>query len=317
MYAVNTECFLGDDDGNVRALRAHEVEQRFVDGRMTFEKVDGTDFELPCELVLLAMGFVGPQRRGPARAARRRAQRARQRRPRRRVPHEPRQRVRVRRHGPRPEPHRVGDRRGPLVRGRGRRVPHGRDAAPRADHARRGADALTGTRVKRVGRSRCWRCRAVRRSPRSAAGTRWATESGPRDCAAYRLQGAPNVNVCSEPANASGRELRRAARRVRDRRLRSRGSRPAGGGEAPRPPRTAAGLSAERRAVVGRTGGPRGERPGGAARASATAGRGSRWPVHPGRRALLRREDGRRRAEVWARPDELRRGRATPRSLCG
>ena len=33
-----------------------------VDGR--FEKVEGTDFELPCELVLLAMGFVGPER-GP------------------------------------------------------------------------------------------------------------------------------------------------------------------------------------------------------------------------------------------------------------
>src|ERR1700750_1474298 len=64
VYAVNTECFLGDDAGNVRALRAHEVEQRFVDGRMTFEKIDGSDFELPCELVLLAMGFVGPQREG-------------------------------------------------------------------------------------------------------------------------------------------------------------------------------------------------------------------------------------------------------------
>jgi glutamate synthase (NADPH/NADH) small chain len=58
VVSVNTECFLGDDAGNVRALRAHEVKQ--VDGR--FEKVEGTDFELPCELVLLAMGFVGPER---------------------------------------------------------------------------------------------------------------------------------------------------------------------------------------------------------------------------------------------------------------
>ena len=33
-----------------------------VDGR--FEKVEGTEFELPCELVLLAMGFVGPERGG-------------------------------------------------------------------------------------------------------------------------------------------------------------------------------------------------------------------------------------------------------------
>jgi glutamate synthase (NADPH/NADH) small chain len=64
LYAVNTECFLGDDDGNLRALRAHQVEQVTVDGRMTFERIEGSDFELPCELVLLAMGFVGPQRPG-------------------------------------------------------------------------------------------------------------------------------------------------------------------------------------------------------------------------------------------------------------
>jgi glutamate synthase (NADPH/NADH) small chain len=64
VFSVNTECFLGDDDGNVRALRAHEVEQRMVDGRMTFEKIEGSDFEIPAELVLLAMGFVGPARGG-------------------------------------------------------------------------------------------------------------------------------------------------------------------------------------------------------------------------------------------------------------
>ena len=62
VFSVNTECFLGDEDGHVRALRAHEVKQVFVDGRMSFEKVEGTDFELECELVLLAMGFVGPER---------------------------------------------------------------------------------------------------------------------------------------------------------------------------------------------------------------------------------------------------------------
>jgi glutamate synthase (NADPH/NADH) small chain len=64
VFAVNTECFVGDEDGNVRALRAHEVEQKFVDGRMVFEKIEGTDFDLPCDLALLAMGFVGPQREG-------------------------------------------------------------------------------------------------------------------------------------------------------------------------------------------------------------------------------------------------------------
>ncbi|MEQ1787138.1 MAG: glutamate synthase subunit beta, partial [Acidimicrobiales bacterium] len=60
VYAVNTECFLGDDDGHVRALRLHEVQM--VDGR--FEKVEGTDREIPAQLVLLAMGFLGPQKDG-------------------------------------------------------------------------------------------------------------------------------------------------------------------------------------------------------------------------------------------------------------
>jgi len=64
LYAVNTECFIGDDRGRVRALRAHRVEQRFDDGRMRFEKIEDTEFELPCEIVLLAMGFLGPQREG-------------------------------------------------------------------------------------------------------------------------------------------------------------------------------------------------------------------------------------------------------------
>ena len=60
VYSVNTERFLGDEDGHVRALEGHEVE--FVDGR--FQKVEGTEFELETDLVLLAMGFVGPEREG-------------------------------------------------------------------------------------------------------------------------------------------------------------------------------------------------------------------------------------------------------------
>jgi glutamate synthase (NADPH/NADH) small chain len=60
VFSVNTERFVGDEEGTVRALVAHEVE--LVDGR--FQKIEGTDFELPCELVLLAMGFVGPEQAG-------------------------------------------------------------------------------------------------------------------------------------------------------------------------------------------------------------------------------------------------------------
>jgi glutamate synthase (NADPH/NADH) small chain len=57
VFSVNTEAFLGTDDGRVRALKAHEVEM--VDGR--FERVEGSDFELEADLVLLAMGFTGPE----------------------------------------------------------------------------------------------------------------------------------------------------------------------------------------------------------------------------------------------------------------
>lgn len=57
VFSVNTECFIDDGSGRVRALKAHEVEM--VDGR--FQQVEGTDFELECDFVFLAMGFTGPE----------------------------------------------------------------------------------------------------------------------------------------------------------------------------------------------------------------------------------------------------------------
>lgn len=59
VFSVNTERFAGSD-GKVTGLRAHEV--TMTGGR--FEKVEGSDFELGADLVLLAMGFVGPERPG-------------------------------------------------------------------------------------------------------------------------------------------------------------------------------------------------------------------------------------------------------------
>ncbi|HKS43568.1 MAG TPA: glutamate synthase subunit beta [Amycolatopsis sp.] len=59
-YSVNTSEFLAGPDGRVRALRLVEV--RNEGGR--FVPVEGTEQELPAGLVLLAMGFVGPQREG-------------------------------------------------------------------------------------------------------------------------------------------------------------------------------------------------------------------------------------------------------------
>ncbi|MGV3758137.1 MAG: glutamate synthase subunit beta [Actinomycetota bacterium] len=60
LYSINTQEFLGDEDGNVRALLVHDVEM--VAGRLG--KVEGTEREIPAQLVLLAMGFLGPQQEG-------------------------------------------------------------------------------------------------------------------------------------------------------------------------------------------------------------------------------------------------------------
>jgi glutamate synthase (NADPH/NADH) small chain len=64
VYAVNTLEFLGDNDGNLTGLRAVEVVSEIVDGRPTFVPVEGSEFEIPCDLVFLAMGFVGPESGG-------------------------------------------------------------------------------------------------------------------------------------------------------------------------------------------------------------------------------------------------------------
>jgi glutamate synthase (NADPH/NADH) small chain len=57
VYAVSTQEFLGDEQGRVRALRLVEV-----DG--AFQPVPGTEREIPAQLVLLAMGFLGPEPQG-------------------------------------------------------------------------------------------------------------------------------------------------------------------------------------------------------------------------------------------------------------
>ena len=64
LYAVSTQRFAGDAAGRVRALQAVKVEMVRTDGRVQFNPIPGSEFELPANLVLLAMGFVGPER-GP------------------------------------------------------------------------------------------------------------------------------------------------------------------------------------------------------------------------------------------------------------
>jgi glutamate synthase (NADPH/NADH) small chain len=60
VYAVNTDRFLGDDEGRVRAIALSEV--RSEGGK--FIAVPGTEREIPAEVITLAMGFVGVEK-GP------------------------------------------------------------------------------------------------------------------------------------------------------------------------------------------------------------------------------------------------------------
>jgi glutamate synthase (NADPH/NADH) small chain len=64
LYSVSTQRFSGDANGNVKRLHAVQVEMVKKNGRVTFEPMPGSDFELAADLVLLAMGFVGPEK-GP------------------------------------------------------------------------------------------------------------------------------------------------------------------------------------------------------------------------------------------------------------
>ncbi|HZX05533.1 glutamate synthase subunit beta [Kribbella sp.] len=60
VYAVSTVNFEADAAGNVAGLKLVEVE--FSEGR--FNPVEGTERTIPAQLVLLAMGFLGPEREG-------------------------------------------------------------------------------------------------------------------------------------------------------------------------------------------------------------------------------------------------------------
>jgi glutamate synthase (NADPH/NADH) small chain len=64
LYAIATQRFDGDERGHISALRAARVETVSKDGRLEFHTIDGSEFEIKADLVLLAMGFLGPERGG-------------------------------------------------------------------------------------------------------------------------------------------------------------------------------------------------------------------------------------------------------------
>jgi glutamate synthase (NADPH/NADH) small chain len=60
-YAVQTTRFLGDDHGHVRAIETVQVEWVKDNGRAAPRNIPGTEQVLPAQLVLLALGFAGPE----------------------------------------------------------------------------------------------------------------------------------------------------------------------------------------------------------------------------------------------------------------
>ena len=60
-YLTATKKFLGDEDGNLRALLIHDIEWEEENGRFSPVEVSGSEREIPAQLAFLAMGFLGPE----------------------------------------------------------------------------------------------------------------------------------------------------------------------------------------------------------------------------------------------------------------
>ncbi|HEX5025433.1 MAG TPA: glutamate synthase subunit beta [Agriterribacter sp.] len=65
-WAVGTKEFISDGNGNLKGLKIVNLEWKFSDDHRPsrFEEVPGSEREIPCEMALLAMGFVHPQHEG-------------------------------------------------------------------------------------------------------------------------------------------------------------------------------------------------------------------------------------------------------------
>jgi glutamate synthase (NADPH/NADH) small chain len=65
-WAIVTKEFIGDEEGNLKALKIVDIEWKFTEENKpaSFAEIPESETEIPCELALLAMGFVHPQHEG-------------------------------------------------------------------------------------------------------------------------------------------------------------------------------------------------------------------------------------------------------------
>jgi glutamate synthase (NADPH/NADH) small chain len=59
-WSINTKYFSGEN-GMVKKLHGVRLNWKQDNGRMAMEEIPGSEFELECDLVLLALGFLGPE----------------------------------------------------------------------------------------------------------------------------------------------------------------------------------------------------------------------------------------------------------------
>jgi len=64
VYAVLTQRFTGNENGQVVSLHGSKAQMARENGRPRFDPVEGSEFQMDVDLVLLAMGFLGPERQG-------------------------------------------------------------------------------------------------------------------------------------------------------------------------------------------------------------------------------------------------------------
>ena len=60
-YLTSTKRFIGDENGNLQALAINEIEWKEENGQYRPHEVPGSEREIPAQLALLAMGFLGPE----------------------------------------------------------------------------------------------------------------------------------------------------------------------------------------------------------------------------------------------------------------
>lgn len=60
-YCIQTKKIIGDENGNVKELHTVQMEKIIENGDVNFREIPGTEKVWPCELVLVAIGFEGPE----------------------------------------------------------------------------------------------------------------------------------------------------------------------------------------------------------------------------------------------------------------